>query len=104
VLDDADGPSSLAASMSAVAEQLKSWIDGVAANGVHLGSHSALVAAMSHFLELDVDLEVLRSGHNVGLIEDEVDAFWSRVCTAADSLALHVHFSGARNPPNGAGE
>jgi hypothetical protein len=35
VVDDVDGPSSLAASMSTVAEQLKSRIDVVAANGVH---------------------------------------------------------------------
>jgi hypothetical protein len=73
VLGDINGSSSLATSMSAVAERLKGRIDTAAANGVRWGSRSALVATMSHFLELDADLEVLRSGHSVGLIEDEVD-------------------------------
>jgi hypothetical protein len=33
-----------------------------------------LVAIVLHFPEVDADLEVLRSGHNVGLTEGEVDA------------------------------
>jgi hypothetical protein len=73
VLDDADGPSSLVASMLAVAEQLESWIDATTANGVHWGSRSALVATVSHFPELDINLEVLRSRCNAGLTEDEVE-------------------------------
>jgi hypothetical protein len=43
-----------------------------------LGSHSALIVVVSYFLEL----EVLRSGRSVDLTEDEVEALWSRVCTA----------------------
>jgi hypothetical protein len=62
------------------------------------------VAAVSHFPELDADLEVLGSGHSAGLKEDEVDTLWSRLCTAVDSLSLHVPSSVACNPPDGAGE
>jgi hypothetical protein len=62
VLGDVDMSSLLATSMSAVAERLEGQIDITAANGVHWGSYSALVAIVSHFLVLDANLEVLRSG------------------------------------------
>jgi hypothetical protein len=104
LLDDIDGPPSLAASMSTVAEHFESWIDAIATNRVRWGSRSALVIAVSHFLELDVELEVLGFRRNMGLIEDEVDALWSRVHAAVDSLALHIPSSVIRNPPVGAGE
>jgi hypothetical protein len=74
VLGDANGSSTQATFMSAVAELLEGPIDTVAAYGVRWESRSALVAAISHFLELDVDLEVLGSGRSMGLTEDEVDA------------------------------
>jgi hypothetical protein len=63
-----------------------------------------MVAAVSHFPELDVDLEVLRSRRNAGLTEGEVDALWSRVHTTTDSLASHVPSSVARSPPDSEGE
>jgi hypothetical protein len=37
-------------------------------------SHSAWVATVSHFLELDVDLEVLGSGRSAELTEDKAEA------------------------------
>jgi hypothetical protein len=49
-------------------------------------------------------MEVHGFGRSAGLIEDEVDALWSQVRTATDSLASHVPSSVAHNPPNGAGE
>jgi Trp operon repressor len=76
----------------------------VAANRVCWESHSTLVATMSHFLELDADLEVLESDHFTGLTEDEVDALWSRVRVASDLLASHVPSSVARHPPDSVGE
>jgi hypothetical protein len=90
--------------MSAVAELLESWIDVVTANGVHWGYCSALVAVVSHFLELNADLEVIGSRCSAGLIEDEVDALWSWVHVASESLSLHVPSSVARNLPDSAGE
>jgi hypothetical protein len=63
-----------------------------------------LVATMSHSLELKTELEVLGSGCSADLMEDEADALWIRVCIASNSLALHVPFLVARNPPDGIGE
>jgi hypothetical protein len=104
MLGDVDMSSSLATCMSVVAELLEVQIDAVAANGVRWGSCSALVAAVSDFLKLDIDLEVLRSGHNAGLKEGEVDALWFRVRVVTDSLVLHVPSLVAYNPPNSVGE
>jgi hypothetical protein len=104
LLDNIDGPFSLAASMLKEEELLEGQIDAAAANGVCWGSRSMLVAAVSHFLELKTELEVLGSGRNVDLTEDEVDALWTRVCMALDLLALYVPSSVARNPPNGVKE
>jgi hypothetical protein len=103
VLESADGPSSLAASLSTVAELFKGWIDAATTDGVHWGSHSTLVAVVLHFPELETELEVLGSGCSVDLIEDEVDALWTRVRTASDSLGSHVPSFVARNPPDGVG-
>jgi hypothetical protein len=74
VLGGVGRPSSLVTSMSVVVDLLEGRIDAVAANWVRWGSYSALVAAMSHFTELDIDLEVLGSGCTAGLTDDEVDA------------------------------
>jgi hypothetical protein len=57
VLDSADGPSSLAASMSTMVELLEGQIDAAATNGIRWGSHFALVAVVSHFPELKPELE-----------------------------------------------
>jgi hypothetical protein len=84
VLGDADGSSLLVTSMSLVAEWLEGQIDATAANGVHWGSRSVLVAAVLHFPELEADMKVLGLGRNAGLIEDKVCALWSRMCRAAD--------------------
>jgi hypothetical protein len=77
VLGSADGPSSLVASMSVVALLPEGRIDATTANGVYWGSYSALDDAMSHFLVLETELEVLRSRCNTNMIEDEVDALWT---------------------------
>jgi hypothetical protein len=76
VLGGVGRPSSLVTSMSVVVDLLGGRIDAVAANWVRWGSCSALVAAMSHFTELDFDLEVLGSGCTAGLTDDEVDALF----------------------------
>jgi hypothetical protein len=83
---------------------LRNQIYIAATNRVHWGSHSVLVVTVSHFLELDADLEVLGFGGSVGLIDDEVDAIWSRVGAATDSLTSHISSSAADNPPDGAGD
>jgi hypothetical protein len=77
VLGGADGPSSLAASMSAVAKMLEGRIDAAAANGVRSRSHSALDVAASHFLDLKTELEVLGIRHSTDFTEDKADALWT---------------------------
>jgi hypothetical protein len=103
VLDNADGASSLVASMSTVVVLLEGQIDAMASNRVHWGSYSALVAAVSHFPELKSKLEVLGSGHNMDLTEDEANALWMRVRMALDSLVSYVPSSVACSPPDSAG-
>jgi hypothetical protein len=49
MLDGADGPSSLVASLSMVVELLEGHIDAAATNGVRWGTQSALVATLLHF-------------------------------------------------------
>jgi hypothetical protein len=104
VLGRADGPSSHAASLSTVVELLEGQVDAVVTNGVRWGTRSVLVAALSHFLELDAKLELLRSGHNAALMEDQVDALWILARPASDLLASHVLPSVAHGRPNGAGK
>jgi hypothetical protein len=103
VLGSTGGPSSLATSISAAAELLEDQVDAAATNKLHWGSHFVLVAAMSHFPKLDANLEVLESGCSAGLVEGKVDALWSRVCAALDSLVSHVPPLVARNPPDSIG-
>jgi hypothetical protein len=74
VLGNANGPSSLAASMSTAMELLEGQVDATTANGVHWWSRSALVATVSHFPELKTELEMLGSRHSVDLTDDEADA------------------------------
>jgi hypothetical protein len=57
VLGSADGPSSLAASMSMATKLLEGWINPTAANGVYWGSRSMLVAVVTHFQKLKTELE-----------------------------------------------
>jgi hypothetical protein len=104
VLANVDGPSSLVASLSMMAELLKGRIDIMAANGVRWGTRSALVAAMSHFSELKSELELLGSRQNEDLTHDQADALWPWVSAASDSLASLVPSSFAHDPPDDAGE
>jgi hypothetical protein len=87
VLDNADGPSSLMASLSTAVELFEGRINAAVANGVRWGTWSVLVAALSHFPELKSELELFRT----------------RVRAASDSLASHVPPSVARSPPDGVG-
>jgi hypothetical protein len=74
VLDRADGPSSLAASLSTATELLVGHIDAAIANAVHWETWSVLVTALLQFLELGAEVEVLRSRRNVDLMEYQMGA------------------------------
>jgi hypothetical protein len=49
----------------------------IAANVVCWQTRSALVAALSHFPELENKLELHGSGRNAYLTENQVDALWN---------------------------
>jgi hypothetical protein len=104
VLGNADGLSSLTASLSVVVKLLDGRIDTTTANGVSWGTQSALVAALLHFLELKAKLELLGSGQNADLTDDQADALWPLVSAASNSLASLVPYSIARDPPHDVGE
>jgi hypothetical protein len=59
VLERSDMTSSLVAALSLAMELLEDRIDAVAANGIHRGTRSMLTAALSHFTELGIELELL---------------------------------------------
>jgi hypothetical protein len=74
VLERDDRMSSLAAALSSTAELIEDRSNAVAANGVYWVTRSMLATALSHFPELGVKLELLRSRRNVDLMKDLMDA------------------------------
>jgi hypothetical protein len=60
-----------------------------------------MTAILSHFPELEPELELLRSGYNADLMKDEMEAFWTRTRRASKSLSLRVPSSAAHSPPDG---
>jgi hypothetical protein len=77
-------------SLATVVEEVEKRINAVATNGVRWGALSALVAVLSHFPELETELELLRSGRGTDLSDDPVDALFPLVSVASDSLASIV--------------
>jgi hypothetical protein len=63
-----------------------------------------LVAAVSHFLELEAELELLGSGRNVDLKEDQVDALWTQTRQASEPLVAFIPPSVAHGSPDDMGE
>jgi hypothetical protein len=59
-----------------------------------------LVTALSHFLELKSELELLGSRCNVDLTKDHADALWPQMDAASHLLTSLVPSSVARDPPN----
>jgi hypothetical protein len=100
VLGHTGGSSSLAASLAMVAEEVENRVNTTAANGVRWGTRFALVVILSHFHELKSELELIGSGRDANLSDDQVDALWPLVSVALDSLASLVPSSLAHEPPN----
>jgi hypothetical protein len=92
VLDNADGLSSLAASLSSV--------DATVANGVHWGTWSVLVTTLSHFPKL----ELLGSECNVVLREDRMGVLGILARPTSNLLVSYVLPSVTCGPPYGAEE
>jgi hypothetical protein len=53
---------------------------------------------------MEAELELLRSGCNVDITDDQVDALWTQVHVASDLLVSHVPPSFAYSPPDSAWE
>jgi hypothetical protein len=100
ILGDASGSSSLAASLSIVAEEVEKWVNAAATNGIRWGNRSVLVAALSHFPKLEPKLELVGSGWDADLSDSQADTLWPLVSLALDSLASLIHSSLARDPPD----
>jgi hypothetical protein len=100
VLGNADGLSSLATSLSMVAELLEGRTDTVSTNGVCWGTQSTLVAALLHFLELKFELELHGFGRNADLTDDQLNALWPVVSVTSDSPESLVPSSIVCNPPD----
>jgi hypothetical protein len=90
VLDRADGPSSLTASLSIAAELLEGQVDIATANGVCWWDPVSVACHLVALLELETDLELLGSRHNGDLMEDQMDALWTLVRSTSDSLVAHI--------------
>jgi hypothetical protein len=88
-------------SLSSVAQLLKGCIDVAAANGICLGTRSALATALSHFSKLGIELKLLGSGCSTDLAVGQVDALWTQVRPALDLLALYIPPLVTYIPPNG---
>jgi hypothetical protein len=73
-MERADGMFSWAGALSSVEELLKGRTDTKATKRVHWDIRSVLPAALPHFSELGAELELLGSGRNMDLMEDQVDA------------------------------
>jgi hypothetical protein len=104
VLDNVNGPFSLAASLPMLAELLEDRVDTTAANVGRWGTQSMLVTALSHFPELESVVELLWFGRNMVWMEDRLDALWILARLALELLASYVLPSVTHNPPDGMGE
>jgi hypothetical protein len=69
-----------------------------AVNRVQWGGPLALTVALSHFPELEVELDLLGSSYNADLTGDQMEALWSRTRQASESLSSRVPSSAACDP------
>jgi hypothetical protein len=78
VLKRSHETSSLAVSLSSTADQVEDCVDTAATNRVHWGAQSALIAALSHFPELEPELEheleLVGFGCNADLAKGQLNA------------------------------
>jgi hypothetical protein len=68
------------------------------------GGRLALTTSLSHFPELEVELELLEHDYNADLMSGEMEALCTQTRRAKESLSSRVNPSAARSPPDVAGE
>jgi hypothetical protein len=59
---------------------------------------------LSQFPKLEPELELLGSGHNADLTENQLDALWTWTRRTSESLSSSVLPSNAHNSPGDTGE
>jgi hypothetical protein len=91
--------SSLIVSLSSVVDLIEGHIDDAATNKVCWG-RSVLTATLPHFPKLQTELKLLGSRHNADLTEGQLDALWTQMCQASESLALSIPPSVACDSPD----
>ena len=100
VLGASHGFSSLPAVLDSVVDVVEDRLDAMASSGVHWGTRSLLVVALSHFLELEAELGLVGSGWSAETSEAELERLWGLTRMAADNLAANVPGSMARGSPD----
>jgi hypothetical protein len=100
VLGEIGESSSLVASLAEVVKEDENWINTAGANGVRWGTRSALVTILSHFPDLEPELELHGFGHDADLSDDCLGALWPLASVASDSLVSLVPSLLARDPPD----
>jgi hypothetical protein len=85
-------------------ELVEGRVNAAAINGVNWGARLALTAILSHFPELEIEVELLGSRYNTDPMKDEIEAFCTGTRWASKSLSSRVPSLAARSPPNGDGE
>jgi hypothetical protein len=74
VLEGSHEVSSLVPSLSSAVDLIDGHVDGAAANRVSWGARLALIAALSHFPELESELELFGSKCNTDLTKSQLNA------------------------------
>jgi hypothetical protein len=64
----------------------------------------ALITALLHIPELEIELELLGSGRNVDLTEGQLYALWTQMHQTLESLELSITPLVARDSPDDTGE
>jgi hypothetical protein len=77
VLERTDEAPSLAVALSSTADLMKDHIDAAVTYGVDCGARLELTTVLSHFPELELELELLGSEYNADLTKDEMEVLWS---------------------------
>jgi hypothetical protein len=102
VLREPDGvpPLAVALSPSCRSGPSETQVSAATLNGVQWGARLALSAVLSHFLELEVELDLLGSSYNADLSCDKMETLWTQTRRASKPLSSWVPPSAARSPPD----
>jgi hypothetical protein len=104
MLKGSNEASSLPVSLSSATDLIEGRVNATATNKVHGGGGGlALTTALSHFPELEPEVELLGYGCNADLTKGQLDAHWTQTHQASESLSLRIPPSLVCNSPDGTG-